>query len=651
MKFRLASLGEYRQFLVLGSLLAISWSLLQFYAGYDGTFPTMVLRPLHVTLAAAVVFAMFPLIARSKLREDASEEDKRPGWDRKLGLFLVLVCLAIGFYFVANRARYDLRIPFVDDLTLLDLVVGSVLILVVLEATRRVAGIALPALCVIFLLYNVIGPWIPGDLRHSGITLVDFIDLQSMSTQAIFGVPTGVSSSYVFYFILFAAFLEVSGGGALFIDFALATVGRRRGGGAKAAIVGSSLFGMISGSAVANVTGSGIFTIPLMKRIGYSSTFAGAVEALASTGGQLMPPLMGAGAFIMAQMLGRPYADIALAAAIPAVLYFMSAYFMVDFQARKEGLRGLSRDEMPDLRESVVRLQLLLPIIYLVYAVMTGFSLMTAALHSIILCIVVSYFRRATWFTLPMFLTALVRGGRNAVSVALPCAAAGIVVGVTVQSGLGLKFSGLIVTMASGQLYLGLVLVMLGCVLMGMGLPTTAAYILAAVLMVPALTQMGVNELAAHMFVFYFACVSMITPPVALASYAASAISGASMSATGWTAFRIGLAAYLVPYAFVFGPAMVLEGSWDQIVLVSMTAAVGIYCLAGGVIGYLRCKNQQWETVVLFVSAFALIWPNLYVSVIGALGLASVLLNQFRTQRRDETIGRDGDGAGKHSAE
>ena len=651
MKIGLSSLDEYRQFFVLGSLLAIAWSLLQFYAGYDGTFPTMMLRPLHVTLAAGVVFAMFPMVARSKLRDDASAGKERPSWDRWFGVFLVLICLAIGAYYVANRARFDMRIPFVDELLLLDLVVGFSLILVVLEATRRVAGIALPALCVIFLIYNVIGPWIPGDLRHSGINIVDFIDLQAMSTQAIFGVPTGVSSSYVFYFILFAAFLEVSGGGALFIDFALAAVGQRRGGGAKAAIVGSGLFGMISGSAVANVTGSGIFTIPLMKRIGYSSTFAGAVEALASTGGQIMPPLMGAGAFIMAQMLGRPYADIALAATIPALLYFMSAYFMVDFQARKEGLRGLSREEMPNLRESVVRLHLLLPIVYLVYAIMTGFSLMTAALQSIILCIVVSYFRRATWFSLPMILTALVNGGRSAVSVALPCAAAGIVVGVTVQSGLGLKFSGLIVTMASGHLYLGLVLVMVGCVLMGMGLPTTAAYILAAVLMVPALIQMGVNELAAHMFVFYFACVSMITPPVALASYAASAISGASMSATGWTAFRIGLAAYLVPYAFVLGPAMVLEGSWDRIIVVSLTASVGIYCLAGGVIGYLRRKNQRWETVVLSVSAVALILPNLYVSLAGALGLTSVLLNQSRTQQINETIDSNRDSAGQHGAD
>ncbi len=418
--------------LTFGSLLAIAWSILQFYVGYDGTFPTMIVRPWHVTLAAAVAFASIPLFrkGRSQDRHVAFSALGRP--DQVLSAVLIAVSILIGVYFAVHGVRLESRTPFVDELEVMDLVVGSLVVLLVLEATRRVTGLALPIVCLIFLAYNVLGPWMPGDLKHSGINFHDFVELQTMSTQGIFGVPVGVSSTYVFYFILFAAFMEASGGGALFIDFALAATGRRRGGGAKAAVVGSSLFGMISGSAIANVTGSGIFTIPLMKRVGYTGTFAAAVEALASTGGQIMPPLMGAGAFIMAQMLGRQYGDIALAAALPAILYFVSAYFIVDFQARKAGLHGLSKSELPDLRQSVLKLHLLLPIGYLVYGILSGMSLMMSALQSIALIVAISYIRRATWFTPHKLVSALANGGRGAVAVALPCATAGMVVGVTV---------------------------------------------------------------------------------------------------------------------------------------------------------------------------------------------------------------------------
>jgi len=622
--------------LTLGSLFAIAWSLLQFYVGYDGTFPTMVVRPWHVTLAAAVAFASIPLSGSEPTGEKHRPFGALRPADRVLSTLLIVLSMTVGAYFAIHGERLELRTPFVDELNAMDLVVGSLVILLVLDATRRVTGTALPIVCIIFLIYNAAGPWMPGDLRHSGINFHDFIELQTMSTQGIFGVPVGVSSTYVFYFILFAAFMQVSGGGALFIDFALFATGRRRGGGAKAAVLGSSLFGMISGSAIANVTGSGIFTIPLMKRVGYSGTFAAAVEALASTGGQIMPPLMGAGAFIMAQMVGRQYSDIALAAAIPAILYFVSAYFMVDLQARKMGLRGLAESEIPRLKDSMKRGHLLLPIGYLVYGILDGYSLMTAALQSILLVVAISFLQRDTRFTLHKLLDALASGGRGAVAVALPCATAGMVVGVTVQSGLGLKFSGLIVSLAGGETYLALILVMVGCIIMGMGLPTTAAYILAAVLMVPALTDLGINELAAHMFVFYFACISMITPPVALASYAASAIAGAPMGATGWTAFKIGSAGYLVPYAFVFGPSLVLEGEWINTLVQFGTALLGVYALSGAVIGYLRRENRPWETVVLFVCALALIAPSSIAGTVGVLGLIVILWLQVKSGRKVE---------------
>lgn len=604
-----------------GSALAALWSLEQIYVAVLSVTPSMVERPLHVVLALAIAYAILPWRGR------VPEGEPSP-WDHAVRWGLVAASLAIGTYYLLSYVRLSERIPYVDPLTATDFAVGAILIVLLLEATRRAVGWGLALVTVGFVAYDFLGPWMPGALRHSGIALGDFLDLQTMSTQGVFGVPVGVSSGYVYYFILVAAFLEASGGGRLFIDFAVAAVGRLRGGGAKAAVVASSLFGMITGSAVANVSAVGIFTIPLMKRTGYSATFAGAVEALASTGGQIMPPVMGAGAFILAQMVGKPYAEIALAAVIPALLFYISAYFMVDLQARKTGIDAVPAEQMPRLNESLPRVHLLLPLVYLVVSIVAARPLIQAAVESICLTIAVSYLRRATWMTPYNILRALAAGGRGAVAVAVPCASAGIIVGVTVQSGLGLKFSALIVSLAGQNLYAGLVLVMLGCIVMGMGLPTTSAYILAAVLMVPALVQLGANEVAAHLFVFYFACISMITPPVALAAYAAAGISGAPPGVTGWTAAKIGIAAYLVPFAFVLGPALVLQGPWMEVLSGTITALLGVYALAGATIGYLRRENRPWESVLLGLAAIALIVPILWISVCGLLMLSVVMLVQ-----------------------
>lgn len=604
-----------------GSVLAALWSLEQIYVAVLAVTPAMVERPLHVVLALAVAYAILPWRGR------ALEGGSSP-WDHAVRWSLVAASLAVGAYYLLSYVRLSERIPYVDPLTVADFAVGAILIALLLEATRRAVGWGLALVTVVFVAYDFLGPWMPGALHHSGIALGEFLDLQTMSTQGVFGVPVGVSSGYVYYFILIAAFLEASGGGRLFIDFAVAAVGRLRGGGAKAAVVASSLFGMITGSAVANVSAVGIFTIPLMKRTGYSASFAGAVEALASTGGQIMPPVMGAGAFILAQMVGKPYAEIALAAVIPALLFYISAYFMVDLQARKTGIEAVPAEQMPNLKESLPRIHLLLPLVYLVVSIVAARPLIQAAVESICLTIAVSYMRRATWMTPSNILRALAAGGRGAVAVAVPCASAGIIVGVTVQSGLGLKFSALIVSLAGQNLYAGLVLVMLGCIVMGMGLPTTSAYILAAVLMVPALVQLGANEVAAHLFVFYFACISMITPPVALAAYAAAGISGAPPGATGWTAAKIGVAAYLVPFAFVLGPALVLQGPWTEVLSGTLTALLGVYALAGATIGYLRRENRPWESVLLGFAAIALIVPILWISICGLLMLSVVMLVQ-----------------------
>jgi TRAP transporter 4TM/12TM fusion protein len=605
----------------IGSALAALWSVEQIYVAVLSVTPTMIERPLHVVLALAVAYAILPWDGGSAGRESSP-------WDRAARWGLISISLAVGVYYLLSYARLSQRIPYVDALKPEDIAIGVALIVLLLEATRRAVGWPLTVVTLAFIGYDFLGPWMPGALRHNGIALGEFLDLQTMSTQGVFGVPVGVSSQYVYYFILVAAFLEASGGGRLFIDFAMAAVGNLRGGGAKAAVVASSLFGMITGSAVANVSAVGIFTIPLMKRTGYSAAFAGAVEALASTGGQIMPPVMGAGAFILAQIVGKSYTEVALAALIPALLFYLSAYFMVDLQARKTRIDAVPADQMPRLKESLPRVHLLLPLVYLVVSIIAGRGLIQAAVESICLTIAVSYMRRATWMKAADIFRALAAGGRAAVVVAVPCAAAGIIVGVTVQSGLGLKFSALIVSLAGHSLYAGLVLVMLGCIIMGMGLPTTSAYILGAVLMAPALVQLGANELAAHLFVFYFACISMITPPVAIAAYAAAGISGAPPGLTGWTAAKIGIAAYLVPFAFVLGPALVLQGPWTEVLSGTITASLGIYALAGATIGYLRRENRPWESALLAFAAVSLIVPIFWVSVCGLVMLAVVILVQ-----------------------
>jgi TRAP transporter 4TM/12TM fusion protein len=613
---------------IAASALAVLWSLEQIYVAAFTVAPTMIERPMHVVFALAIAFAMHPFGGGTR-PASWSRLDAASRW------LMVVATGGIGVHYLMSYQRLSNRIPYLDGLLDLDLVVGIALIALVLEAARRSAGLGLTVVTIAFIAYAFAGPWMPGALRHSGISLEEFIDLQAMSSQGIFGVPVGVSSGYVFYFILLAAFLEISGGGRLFIDFAMSAVGRFRGGSAKAAVVASSLFGTITGSAVANVSAVGVFTIPLMKRTGYSPSFAGAVEALASTGGQIMPPVMGAGAFILAQMVGKPYAEIALAAVIPAVLFYVSAYFMVDLQARKSGIGRLAAHQRPKLKDCLPRIHLVLPLLYLVGSIVLARPLIQATLESIALTVVLSFVHRAGWMTPTKVLRALATGGRGAVAVAVPCAAAGIIVGVTVQSGLGLKFSSLVVALAGSNLYVGLILVMIGCIVMGMGLPTTSAYILAAVLMVPALIELGANEIAAHLFVFYFACISMITPPVALAAYAAAGIAGARSDTTGWVAAKIGIAAYLVPFAFVLGPALVLQGPWQQILTGTATAALGVYALAGATIGHLRLPCRTWERVVLAAAAVALIVPVLWLSALGMLAFAIVVVVQRFRQSGD----------------
>ncbi len=609
----------------LGRVTAIGWAAFQLYTAAFGFFPGMIQLPIHIAFAMALAFCRF-----------SGTKSLPKGRIYLVDLPLYVLSLAIGLYVLLSYNRIIARIPFVDELTWLDLFFGASLVLVLLEVCRRTVGLALTVIVIVFIAYAFLGPWIPGDLNHRGISLTRFIDLQFLSPNAIFSLPSQVSAEVVFYFILFGAFLEKSGGGQLFINIAYMVTGRLRGGAAKASVISSALFGTISGSAVANVVVDGIFTIPLMKKTGFRPAFASAVEASASTGGQIMPPVMGAAAFIMAQLLGVPYSHVMVAAIIPAVLYYASLYLMVDFQARKDGIKAIPGRELPNVREEFwQRSHLLIPLIFLVSAILAGYAIFTAAFWSIIVTVVTSFARTATRMNRKQILQAMESGAKEAVMVAIPCAMAGILIGVVVHTGLGLKLTRLVVTLSQDQFLLALCLIMIACLILGMGMPTSAAYLIAVVLLAPALIKMGMLPLAAHMFIFYFAVISMVTPPVALAAYAAAAIGEASMWKTGWEALKISLAGFLIPFAFAYNPALLLQGPIGETLWVTVTAFLGTSVLAAAVIGYYRTRVSLWERALLAIAGVCLISPE---KISDFVGLGIMILLFFRPWEKKAAV-------------
>ena len=610
-----------KKFLRPTPLIAIAWSLFQVYAVLIGFLHPLILYPIHVTFAVALVFLNFPIYKESKA-------------GKFLDIPLVLFSFAIGVYLLLNFPRFSTRIPFVHSPTFMDIFLGVSLVVLLMEACRRTVGLSLTVIAILFVAYGFAGQFMPGLLAHRGLSIERFVDLQVLSPNGIFGLPIGVSAELVFYFILFGAFLERSGGGELFSDLAYSVTGRVRGGAAKTSVVSSALYGTISGSAVANVVVDGMITIPLMKRSGFKPSFAAAVEAVASTGGQIMPPVMGAAAFILAQIVGVSYWEVAIAAAVPACLYYVALYFAIDFESVKKGLLGLSKAELPDVKTGLkLRIHLIIPLIILVYYIISGeVTPVTAVLRAIIATIVLSFIRRATMMDPARLLSALEKGAREAVSVAIPCAVAGVVIGVIINSGLGLKFTDLMIYLSGGFLIITLILVMVAVIILGMGMPTSAAYLLAAILMAPALMNLGVAPLAAHMFIFYFAVISMITPPVALAAYAAASIGEADLWETGITAFKIAIPGFLIPFIFVYDNSLLLKGPWVEIVWRIIISIIGIIGLAGSIMGYYAKRTGPVDRALLFVGSVLLIVPEKITDFIGlAVLIGLFFLQRYRT--------------------
>lgn len=609
--------------------LAFGWSIFQLAVALSPGLQDMVFLPVHAFFAVAVSLAMAPAWEKAPDSANPALPAGRGTLDIAFSVVGIVVAVLLATYFIFNADSLSRRIPLVQRLDGLQLAIGIATIIFVLEAARRTAGLGMLVVVVVFIAYGIFGWVLPGGLATTPVALGDFVDQLVFTTNGVFGVPLAVSATYVFYFVLFAGFLEFSGGGRLFIDVALGLTRGARGGPAKAAVIGSGLMGMTSGSAVANVVSTGVFTIPLMKAAGYTPRMAAAVEALASTGAQIMPPLMGAAAFIMANTLGVGYGDIITAAALPALLYFATVFIAVDLEARRRGLKvgaGQAKEVAPT-GDYLKRVHLLLPLVYLIYAVVSGRSLMMSALEAMGLVVVVSWFRRETRLYPKDIIEILAKGGSRVISVAVPCAAAGIVVGVVAQTGIGLRFSEFLVGLSSNNVLLALIVVMFGCLVMGMGLPTTAAYIMAATLFAPALIHLGITPIAAHMFVFYFACLSMITPPVALASYAAASVAGTSAMATGWTAALIGIPLFLLPYAFVADPALLGQASILEGAVRFVVALIGMGAFVAAIGGYMLKKNTLPETALLLLGACGVIFPATYANLTGGvlLGLALAL--------------------------
>ena len=585
------------------------------FAAYS-PFTALIQRPIHLAFMSILGFIGADLLTKG------SEPSRSSKYlSTLLASLTVLSCI----YLVSQN---QVLVSRSGSPTTVDLVAGGITILLVLELARRFTGYGLVTVSVFALAFAFSGPYLPGVLAHRGYGIKRLIEHLYLSTEGIWGIPLGVSAQFVYLFILFGAVLDVAGGGALLIGLADRVAGKTRGGPAKTAAVASAFMGSLSGSAVANVVTTGTFTIPLMRRAGFKPYFAGAIEAAASTGGQLMPPIMGAGAFILATWTSIPYGEVALAAAIPAILYYVALLMAIHFQACKMGLEPSTqtRDE-----EVWSRIHLLLPLAIIVTVLIQGYSPMRAAFWGVTSALAVTWVRKDTRLKWKDINRALQSGAKGAVQVAAACAAAGVVVGVASLTGIGLRMSELIITLSGGNLFGALFLTGLGSIILGMGLPTTAAYVVLAALGAPALTELGVPLLAAHLFIFYFGCISNVTPPVSLAAYAAAGIADSPAMKTAFTAVILASVGFIVPFMFAFGEGsspLLLQGSPLEIAQALITGIAGVTALAAAGIGFTRRPVVAWERILLALAAGTLMLPGWGTDIAGATILGLMLLRK-----------------------
>lgn len=607
--------GFFKRFI---SAIAISFSIFQLYTAVFGVLDAQIQRAIHLGFGLSLSFLLYPAI--STWRRDRVQP---------LDIFLAILGAAMPAYIVVNYRELILRaaLPTPEDVA-----VGTLGVLLVIEAARRVVGMPMVTVVICFLIYAFFGNYAPGILAHRGLTLSELISHLYYTTEGVFGIPLGVSSTFIFLFILFGAYLESTGLGKFFIDVANAVAGWASGGPAKVAVLSSGLMGTVSGSSVANVVGTGSLTIPMMIKLGYHRNFAGAVEAAASTGGQLMPPVMGAAAFLMAEFVGVPYIEVVKAAVIPAALYFIGVWLGVHFEAKRGNLKGIPRSELPKFSEIIrERGHLSIPLIVIVYLLVSGYTPMRAALVAILLSIICSALRKSTRMPAIEIVRGLERGAKGVLGVLIACAAAGIIIGVVTKTGVGLKLASGLLDLSGGLLLPSMFFTMITAIILGMGVPTTANYVITSTIAAPALLQLGIPILAAHMFVFYFGIIADVTPPVALAAYAGAGISGGNALKTGVNASKLAIAAFIIPYMFVLSPELLLMGDLDIDLLLSIvTALIGMIALSSSLIGYLADNMKFFERLILFAGGLMMIKPGIETDLIGILIFSAILILQLR---------------------
>lgn len=613
----------------------LAFSLFQLYTAIFGQYTAYIQRSVHLGFALSLIFLLFPAIKRGK----KINRHKIPFYD----YILSILSIGVGLYWPIMYEELVFRI---GNVTTLDLIVGVLAILLTLEATRRAVGLPITIIASVFIIYTFFGRYFPGFLAHRGQDLESVVQLMFYTTDGILGTPLMVSSTFIFVFLLFGAFLVKTGVGQYFNDLAVAFAGHLIGGPAKVAIFSSALQGTISGSSVANVVTSGSYTIPMMKKLGYKKEFAGGVEAAASTGGQIMPPIMGAAAFLMVEFIGGiKYWDIAKAAAIPALLYFTGIWIMTHFEAKRVGLRGLTKEEMPNRMEILKKIYLLLPIVGIIVFLLIGIPTMQAALYGILLTLIVSAFNKETRLNFTDMIEALVEGARTALAVAAATAAAGIIVGVVVKTGLGLSLANGLVSASGGNILLTLFFTMLAAIVLGMGSPTTANYVITSTIAAPAIITLLMLDmpdgaavpiaiaLSAHLFVFYFGIIADITPPVALAAFAASGVSGGDPIKTGVVSAKLAIAAFIIPYMFVLSPELLMiDTTIPELIWVLITAISGMIAIGAGMIGYWYRGMKWYERILAVAAGLLLIYPEGLSDTIGLVLFVSLFAIQYITR-------------------
>ena len=607
-----------RVLMLIISLLAIGMGIFHIYTAGFGVLPSWQQRAVHVLWALLLIFLIFPF-----------RKGKSFGY---IDIFFIGITIVTGWYMLTNAEGIQIRQGNVNDM---DMVYGTLLLALVLEATRRTNGLLMSLIGLFFIVYIFFGRYFPGILAHPGARYGKMIDQMFNSTLGLFSSPIYVSSTILILFVIFGSFLMKSGGGQFFTNFAFGALGNKTGGPALSAVGASALVSTITGNGAANAAITGSFTIPLMKKTGYSKKFAAAVEAVASQGGQIMPPIMGASVFIMAEAIGVPYIKLALYALIPAIIYFLIAGFIIYFHSKKLELAGIPKESLPNPWEVLLKQgYLFLPILIIIGLMVIGYSPMKAGFYAIFITVALSWIRKATRMNLLRILGAIEDGVRGALTVIAACATAGIIVGAVSLTGLGLNFSRFMIEVADGQTFLLLVMIAISSIILGMGMPTVSAYVILAVLGVPALVAAGINLIAAHMFVFYFGVLSGLTPPVAITAYTTAGIAGSNPNATALYAVRIGAGGFLLPFIFAYNPELLLqEGNAATIALAVASALISSYIFASAVENYLIHRLNIIQRVLLFAAAAALIIPGLMTDLVGVVLFVGVYMWQKKEVR------------------